>query len=263
MSIDYGLKGKRVFVTGGSHGIGLSIVAAFLLQGCDVCVCSRSMQRLSQLASNFKSYGANLNYFQADVLNKEDILTLTNSVDTLWKDGVDILINNVGGGGRWGNEILETTDMQVWEDVYQKNTGVTAQLTSWAIKAMRKKRWGRVVSIASIYGVQGGGRPWFTSAKASQIAIMKSFARTNYLVREGITFNSIAPGSIMIPDTGWDEERKRDPQNFKKKLLTEFPLGRLGTPEEIAEVVLFVCSHQASLLNGACITVDGGESHSF
>ena len=92
---------------------------------------------------------------------------------------------------------------------------------------------------------------------------MKSLALDPNLVRSGITFNSVAPGCIMIPDTGWDREQKKDPEAFSRMLKEQFPLGRLGTPEEVASVVAFVCSERAALLNGASIPVDGSEGRSF
>jgi NAD(P)-dependent dehydrogenase (short-subunit alcohol dehydrogenase family) len=92
---------------------------------------------------------------------------------------------------------------------------------------------------------------------------MKNLALRRDLARDGITFNSVAPGAIMIPDTGWEAERDRDPGAFAEKLDREFPLGRLGTPDEVAYVVAMVCAEQASLVNGAAIAVDGGETRSF
>ena len=110
---------------------------------------------------------------------------------------------------------------------------------------------------------KGSGRPWFNMAKSAEISLMKTLAMTSYLVRDGITFNSVAPGSIMIEGTGWEKEMRKNPRKFKKMIETEFPLGRLGEPEEVASVVTFLCSEMASLVNGACIAVDGGESKSF
>jgi 3-oxoacyl-[acyl-carrier protein] reductase len=121
-----------------------------------------------------------------------------------------------------------------------------------------------VVTITSIYGgKEGGGRPWFTMAKAAETGLMKSLSAMAYLVREGITFNSVAPGGIDIAGTGFDDEKRRDPVAFERMIDAEYPLGRLGTPEEVAAVVAFLCSTQASLVNGANITVDGGQSRSF
>jgi 3-oxoacyl-[acyl-carrier protein] reductase len=100
-------------------------------------------------------------------------------------------------------------------------------------------------------------------AKSAEISLMKTLAVTPYLVKDGITFNSVAPGSIMIPDTGWDRERKENDIGFSAMVNERFPMGRLGAPEEIASVVVFLASEKASLVNGASIVVDGGESKSF
>ena len=110
---------------------------------------------------------------------------------------------------------------------------------------------------------EGGGRPWFTMAKSAEVSLMKTLARDPQLVRDGITFNSVAPGAVMIPGTGWEIAQKKNPVKFRKMVDQDFPLGRLGSPEEVACVAVFACSQQASWLNGACMSVDGGESRSF
>ena len=174
-----------------------------------------------------------------------------------------ILINNVGGGGRWGSDNIEKTTEQVWMEVYNKNALATIRFTMRTMPFMRKQKWGRVVTVTSIYGIEGGGRPWFNMAKTAQTAFMKNLAMRSELVQDGITFNSVAPGAIMIPDTGWDAEQKKCPEVFEKMVQEKFPLGRMGTPEEVANVIVFICSTSASLLNGASIPVDGGESRRF
>lgn len=262
MAVDYHLTGKRALVTGASHGIGLAIARALATEGCNVAICSRTAERLKKASADLRATGREVLTFQADVLKLDQINRVTEGIDRAW-GGVDILINNVGGGGRWGSEILEETPLSTWQEVHQKNAGAAAAFLRWAIPGMRQKKWGRIIAVASIYGRQGGGRPWFTAAKAAQIAAMKSLAMTPYLARDGITFNTIAPGSIMIPETGWSKERDDDPAAFAKRVDAEFPLGRLGTPEEVAAVALFLCSNQAVLVNGACIAIDGGESAAF
>ena len=151
----------------------------------------------------------------------------------------------------------------VWHEVYAKNAGAATHFTMSFLPYMKEQQWGRVITIASIYSKEGGGRPWFNMAKAAEISLMKTLAMDPNLVRSGITFNSVAPGAIMIPDTGWEEEMLADPKGFNKKAEKMFPLGRAGTPKEVADVVVFMCSEQASLLNGACIPIDGAESRSF
>ena len=183
-------------------------------------------------------------------------------IDSKW-GRLDILINNVGGGGRWGKDNIEETEVDVWKEVHQKNAGAAIIFTRKAIPLMRRNKWGRVITISSRLGKEGGGRPWFNMAKASQVAMMKTLSLTNYLVRDGITFNTIAPGGIYIEGTGFEKEKKDDPEGFRQIIDKDYPLGRMGTAEEVANVVAFVSSELASLVNGSQITVDGGQSKAY
>ncbi len=260
--VNLGIQGKFSLVTGGSHGIGLAIAYALAEEGCHVAICARNGERLSEAVAKLETKKIKVIGIRADVLNPEDIERVTKTVINTWGT-IHILVNNVGGGGRWGKPTIEDTPEQVWIDVFNKNAMAAVRFTRLALPWMRRQKWGRVVTIASICGREGGGRPWFNMAKSAEISLMKTMAMNPELARDGITFNSVAPGSIMIPDTGWDEERKKNPALFERKLNDNYPLGRLGTPEEVASVVTFVCSERASLLNGACIVADGAESHSF
>ena len=260
--MDLGLNGKYALVTGGSHGIGRSIALTLAEEGCNVAICARKKGWIEQTAAEVRTKGVEAIGIAADVLVPEDIDLVMETVIGSWRT-IHILINNVGGGGRWGNDIIEDTEEQVWMDVYNKNALAAIRFTVKAIPHMRKQKWGRVVTITSIYGREGGGRPWFNMAKSAETSMMKTLAMTHYLARDGITFNSVAPGGIMIPDTGWDRERRENLDRFVKMTDEKFPLGRLGTPEEVASVVTFLVSEQARLVNGASIAVDGAESHSF
>ena len=254
--MDLNLKGKKALVTGGTHGIGLAIALELIKEGCDIATCSRAIDRINSTYALFSANGIKPLLIKADVLNKNDIVKAIDFIKSKW-GGVDILINNVGGGGRWGSPDVIETGEDVWGEVYQKNAGAATQFTTALLSYMIKNNWGRVVTISSIYGREGGGRPWFNMAKAAEISLMKTLALDSDLVKHNITFNSVAPGAIMIPDTGWDNT------NEAKEKIQQLPLGRMGTPEEVANVVTFLCSDRASLVNGACITVDGSETRSF
>jgi 3-oxoacyl-[acyl-carrier protein] reductase len=156
--------------------------------------------------------------------------------------GVDILVNCVGGGGRWGNTPLDTP-MEVWDQGYQKNARCAEQLTLAFLPMMVKRGWGRVVTIASIHGREAGSNPWFMMAKSAEIALMKGLAVDSSLAGRGVTFNTVAPGYIYI------EGKDTEPS--------------VGTPEDVAAAVVFLCSQQASHVNGACLPVDGGEGKAF
>ncbi|MFC1594569.1 SDR family NAD(P)-dependent oxidoreductase [Candidatus Omnitrophota bacterium] len=259
--MDLELKGKYALVTGGSRGIGRSIALALADEGCNVAICARNKDRLSKTADEIQAKKVECVSVAADAMKKKDIDNVIKNVVGSWGK-ITILVNNVGGGGRWGKEIAEDTEDQVWEDVYAKNAMAAVRFTKAVIPCMMKEKWGRVVTVASVHGKEAGGRPWFTMAKAAEISLMKTLAMDARYARNNITFNSVAPGAVMIPDTGWDTLQKENPDEFKR-YVQQLPLGRLGTPQEVASLVTFLCSCQARLINGACIAVDGGESNSF
>ncbi len=255
------LKGKNALITGGSHGIGKAIALELASEGCNVAICAREKNKLTQTECELVPFGGKVVLLNIDVLDSKEIDIGIVSLFELWNK-IDILINNVGGGGRWGTEYPEATEYKVWEEVYTKNAISAVKFTVKVLPSMIRNNWGRVITISSIYGREAPARPWFMMAKSAEIALMKSLSQMPHLVRHNITFNSVAPGAIIIPDTGWDDERMKNPIKFKETCEAK-PLGRLGLPEEVANVVVFLCSEQASFVNGSCIVVDGGESRSF
>lgn len=259
--MDLDLKNKYALVTGGSHGIGRAIALALANEGCNVAICALDKEGVDKVVGEIKSKGVNALGVICDVLNSKDIDRVMKTVLDSWET-LHILINNVGGGGRWGSPIIEETKEEVWLDVYNKNALAAVRFTMKAIPFMKKQKWGRVVTVASIHGAQGGGRPWFNMAKAAEISLMKTLALNPDLAKLGITFNSVAPGPIMIEGTGWEKAKEENSQEYQD-VIKNIPTGRLGMPEEVADVVTFLCSPKASLVNGACIAIDGGESHKF
>lgn len=152
----------------------------------------------------------------------------------------DILVNNLGGGGRYG------TDDEVW----QKNVKAMVEFTQWALNGMLQRKWGRVITISSIHGREYGSRAVFMAAKAAQIAYMKGLARRPEYVRNGVTFNTVCPGNVLVEG--------------KPAVDCEaLPMGRMGKPEEVAALVAFLCSDEAAWINGSQIVIDGGEGHAL
>jgi 3-oxoacyl-[acyl-carrier protein] reductase len=172
-------------------------------------------------------------------------------------------VNCLGGVEVLSSQSPEKVPESVWQDTYNRNALASIRYTLLSIPYMRKLKWGRVVTIASKQGREGGGKPWYAMAKSAEIALMKTMALNFDFARDGITFNSIAPGAILTEEGSWAEYLLQEPDKLKARLLSEFPLGRLGLPEEVANVVVFACSEKASLMSGACIPVDGGESKAF
>ena len=238
--MNLGLEGKTALVTGGSHGIGLATAQALAREGCDVHIAARTRHRLATALAQFRRWPGDGAAHEFDALDQDSITEL---IDILNEDGgVDILVNNVGGGGRWGTTSLQTP-LEVWAQVHQKNASVALQLTTGLLPAMLERGWGRVVTIASIHGREAGSKPWFMMAKSAEIALMKGLAVDPSLSGRGVTFNTVAPGFISIP--GKDTEPS------------------VGTPEDVASAVVFLCSVPARHINGACLVVDGGEGKAF
>lgn len=260
--MDLGLKGKFALVTGGSHGIGRATALALATEGCNVAIIARGKPNIERVVGELEARGVRALGIAADLGDRVEVARSFQEVITQFR-GLHILVNNVGGGGRWGSEDPEETPESVWCEVLDRNLFSALRLTMKALPLMVQQRWGRVITVTSIYGVEAGGRPWFNIAKVSQTVLMKNLARMAKFAKSGITFNSVAPGAIMIPETGWEAEKKRDEAKFAEYVDVNFPMGRLGTPEEVANVVTFLCSERASLVNGASVTVDGGESHVF
>jgi len=260
--VDYSINGRYALVTGGSAGIGLAIALALVKEGVNVAICSRSRKKLNKSREYLSGFGSEVIALEFDALSPQGPEEVMNVLFTKWPR-IDILVNNVGGGGRWGKENIVDTDDNVWLEVFQKNALCAAYFTKRVLPGMIQNKWGRVVTITSIFGKEGGGRPWFTMAKAAEVALMKTLSMDKMLVRNGITFNSVAPGGIEITGTGFDDEKNISPLKFHEMIENDYPLGRMGSPEEVANIVCFLCSNLSTLINGAQIAADGGQSKSF
>lgn len=251
--MDLGLAGKRVLITGGTHGIGFATAQAFVREGAGVAITGRDEERLAIAlhALGPAAWGETIDHMQDDhVLRCQEA----------WRE-IDILVNNVGGGGRW-SEYFALTPRALRTEIIQKNAGVAWEMTQLYAGGMAARGWGRVVTVSSIYGREAGGQPAFAMAKAAQIALMKSLSLDKAYVRKGVTFNTVAPGELLIEGTGTADERDADLSAFATR-LERLPLGRLGTAEEVADLIVFLCSQRAAYINGACIAIDGGEGRAF
>jgi 3-oxoacyl-[acyl-carrier protein] reductase len=261
--MDLQLTDKRAFVTGGSHGIGLAIAKLLAQEGCHVGISGRSWEKLARAQHEIHRVAERyVHIFPCDVLQPEEITYTTHMAEYVM-GSVDILINNVGGGGRWGKDDIISTDTAVWHEVYQKNAGAAVQFTRAFLTGMIEHNWGRVVTVTSRLGKEGGGRPWFNMAKAAEISLMKTLAMDHNLSGKGITFNSVAPGDILIEGSGFGDQAKSDPEMFEAYVRGNCPIGRMGTADEVASVVAFLSSNRASLVNGSCISVDGAQTRAF
>lgn len=259
--MDLGIRNRVALVTGASRGIGKAIASVLAREGCKIAICSRNTDALQAAARDIETYGGQVIWFQADCTKADDVAAVVKNVTEKF-GGIDILVNNVGGTAWAPQANIEDTPESFWQDIYERNAGAAIKFTTLCIPHMRKKKWGRVVTIISKQGREGGGKPWYTMAKSAEMAMMKSLAMTPELARDGITFNSIAPGAVITEEGNWADLKRDNPARFEERMKM-LPYGRIGKSEEIAEVVAFVCSERASLLSGASIPVDGAESKAF
>ena len=242
------LEGKIALVTGGGRGIGREIALTLAGYGADVAVnYSGSKEKAEETAELIRAAGRRAAVIQADISQREDCVRLfKEAAETLGP--IDILVNNAGiTRGNLAVRMSETEFAQVI-DTNLKGAFFCMQLAG---KVMMKKRYGRIVSLSSISGVHGNaGQINYCAAKAGIIGMTKCLAKE--LASRNITVNAVAPGYI---DTDMTAVL---PEKVKEAALAQIPLGRMGTPKDIAETVAFLASDRAAYITGQVISVDGG-----
>lgn len=260
--MNLGITNKKAIVTGSGRGIGKAIAIALAREGCDVAICSRTESDLAQVKKEIEELGKKVIAIQLDVCNYSEINKFVNKIQSQWGE-TDILINNAGSGETQPNTLPHELSDELWLESINLNLLAAIRFSNLLIPGMRIKKWGRVITIASRNGKEAGGKPWYTISKAAEISLMKTLSMNFEYVRDGITFNSIAPGVVLTEKGSWSRFKQKEPEKFQKRINETLPLGRPGLPDEVANVVAFLCSYQACFLNGACIPVDGGESKSY
>ncbi len=249
--MDLGIAGKVALVTAGTRGIGLGIAIALAAEGVRVAVAARTEADVKKTAAAIGGAG-----IVADLLTEEGCRRAVSETEQSLGP-VDILINNLGvrAGSSWND-----TGPAEFEAAFAGNVGTSVRMTQLVLPGMVTRGWGRVIVISSVWGREAGGAPAYNAAKAAEISFVTSLARE--VAGKGVTVNSIAPGSILWEGGGWHRRQEKDPDAMADFIRREMPLGRFGSVEEVSGVVAFVCSKQASLVNGAAIAVDGGQSRS-
>lgn len=264
--MDLDLRQKAVLLIGASRGIGLATARAFASEGCRLAMVARDGERLATAVAEVARLRA-----EAIGENRLDSVfglpgdaTVIRDAERIVRDAtgrfgaIDVLINVVGGSR--GDPGIEAPEDD-WDATLSANLRAAVRMTRLVVPAMRKRNSGAVVNVTSIFGREWGGAASYNAAKAALIGYTKTCARD--LAPHGVRVNAVAPGSVLFPGGSWDRRRKNDPEAIDAFVAREMPLGRFGRPEEVAATIVFIASPKASLIIGACLNVDGGQSRSL
>jgi 3-oxoacyl-[acyl-carrier protein] reductase len=241
------LAGKKALVTGSGRGIGREIALKLAAAGADVAITDVDLDSARQTSKDIEALGRRSIAIQADVSNQESVQKL---FETCVADfgAIEILVNNAG---ITRDNLLIRMSEADWDMVLSVNLKSVFLCCKEAMRPMMKAKYGRIVNISSVIGLMGNAaQANYAAAKAGMIGVTKSLAK-EYAVKN-ITVNAVAPGFIQSAMTD-----KLAPE-IKQKYIEHVPLARLGTPEDVANAVVFLVSPLADYITGQVLTVDGG-----
>jgi 3-oxoacyl-[acyl-carrier protein] reductase len=244
------LAGKRAVVAGGSRGIGRSIALAFAQAGAAVSICARGRAALEATAGEIAKLGGKAHAAECNLADKDAISRYVEAAAAAL-GGLDILVNNASGFG-------STDDEEGWARSLDVDVMATVRASHAAIPFIERAGGGAILNISSISGYDASVRtPPYAAVKAA--VINYTMSQGLMLAAKKIRVNAIAPGSIEFPGGMWEQRKAQNPQLYNA-ILGSIPWGRLGHPEEVANVAVFLCSDAASWVTGQTVIVDGGQS---
>ena len=249
--MDLGLTGKVALVTGSSRGIGRGIATRLVEEGADVVFSARGEGDLDAAVASANGPGRAVGVV-ADVTTADGAAAVvTAAAERL--GGLDIVVNSVGGSGARCFASMDEADLL---DVLGRNVVPALNVSRAALPLLRERGGGVIAMVTSIWGREGGGGPSYNVAKAAEISLAKAMGSD--LASDGIRVFSVAPGSTLFPGGSWERRMRDDPDGMAAFIARELPWGRLGTVDEVADVMTFLVSPRASWVVGTCVTVDGG-----
>ena len=242
-----GLSGRVALVTGASQGIGRACALKLAEAGAAVALAARNQEKLEELANSITASGGQAATFAMDVGDEQQINSGCKAA--LEKFGkIDILLNNAG---ITRDQLVMRLKRSDWDAVLNTNLTSAYLCIQQVIGSMLRNRWGRIVNMTSIFGEMGqAGQANYASSKAGLIGLTMAIARE--VGSRNITCNAVAPGFIETAMTATLSE------DFRREAIKQIPLGRLGTPADVANAVAFLASEEASYITGHVLNVNGG-----
>ena len=242
------LEGHVALITGASRGIGRAIALRLASEGAKIAVNFNSGQApANELVDEISAQGGDAIALQADVADEAQVKDMVAAVRKQW-NRLDVLVNNAGVRN---DRLLMRMTTSEWDDTLNVNLRGAFFCTKAVLPLMVRQRRGRIINMSSVVGVAGNpGQANYAASKAALIGLTKSVAKE--VARRNITANALAPGYIL---TGMVEELSED---LKAQVLSRVPMNRLGVPEDIAGIVAFLCTDEASYITGQVIRIDGG-----
>ena len=240
-------EGRVALVTGASQGIGLACAVSLARQGAAVALAARNQQKLDELAQQISTAGGKAATFVIDVAEEEQIKSGIKAALAHFGK-IDILVNNAG---ITRDQLVMRMKRADWDAVLSTNLTSAYLTIQQVIGSMLKQRWGRIINVSSIFGQTGqAGQANYAASKAGLIGLTMAMARE--VASRNITVNAVAPGFIETSMTAALSEE------FKQNAVKMIPLGRVGTPEDVANAVSFLASDEASYITGHVLNVNGG-----
>jgi gluconate 5-dehydrogenase len=247
------LNGKRALVTGGSRGLGRAMAQALAEAGADLVLVGRERERLTQASAELSALGRRVAILVGD-LNSPEEAEKTCRVALTDHSPIDILINNVGG--RRENVATEEMPLETWRRLMDLNLTSTFVCTKMIGGAMLPRRWGRVINVASIsadVAMRNIFGRHYETAKAAVVGFTRSVAAD--WAAHGVTVNAIAPGGFLTDaNRRWIAERP----TFRTEFEERVPMGRMGEPDELGPLAVYLASDASSYVTGATLVIDGG-----
>lgn len=246
----FDIKDKVAIVTGASRGIGQAIAETLAQAGAKVVLSSRKQESLDEVAASIKSAGGEAVGIAAHSGNKEALQALVQQTVATY-GRLDILVNNAATNPHFGT-LLDAED-SMWQKTFEVNVFGNIWLTQAAVREMKKVGGGKIINIASVAGINPGNfQGIYSATKAAIISLTKTLAME--LGRDNIQVNAVAPGLVQtkFAQVLWENE------TLRQQIEAKTPVGRIGQPEEIAGLVLYLASPAANFVTGSVVTIDGG-----